>query len=116
MIGPCQFVIFGATGDLSINKLLPALYYLNRANRLPDNMAIVSVSRRDWDNEQWQAFMLERLPAQLGKEYNKGEFQRFASRISYVQVVHDQSEYYARLKLELSKPREGIQVQGGEHS
>ena len=65
MIGPCQFVIFGATGDLSINKLLPALYYLNRANRLPDNMAIVSVSRRDWDNEQWQAFRTLPLLKQL---------------------------------------------------
>ena len=108
MIGPCQFVIFGATGDLSVNKLLPALYYLNKANRLPDNMAIVSVSRRDWDTEQWQAFMLERVRTQLGKEYDADEFQRFAGRFSYVQVVHDQSEHYAALKEELSKPREGV--------
>ncbi len=108
MIGPCQFVIFGATGDLSVKKLLPALYYLNRAGRLPGSMAVVSVSRRDWDNDQWQAFMQERLPSVLGKEYDAAEFQRFASRFSYVQVVHDQPEHYARLKLELSKPREGV--------
>ena len=34
MIAPCQFVIFGATGDLSVNKLLPALYHLFLAGRL----------------------------------------------------------------------------------
>ncbi|MEZ5570870.1 MAG: glucose-6-phosphate dehydrogenase [Halioglobus sp.] len=108
MIAPCQFVIFGATGDLSVNKLLPALYYLNRANRLPKNMAIVSVSRRDWDTDQWLAFMQERVSIQLGKDYNAAEFQRFAARFSYVQVVHEKSEHYQALKLELSKPREGV--------
>ena len=55
MIGPCQFVIFGATGDLALNKLLPALYYLSRASRLPDNMEIVGVSRRELDNAQFDA-------------------------------------------------------------
>jgi len=108
MIGPCQFVIFGATGDLSVTKLLPALYHLDRANRLPGNMAIVSVSRRDWDTEQWQAFMQERLVVQLGKDYNAADYQRFAARFSYVQVVHEQREHYENLKLELSKPREGV--------
>jgi len=44
MIVPCHFVIFGATGDLSLNKLLPALYHLNREDRLPGNMALVAPS------------------------------------------------------------------------
>ena len=108
MIGPCHFVIFGATGDLSVNKLLPALYYLNREGRLPANMAFVAVSRRDWNNSQWQTFMHEQLLEQLGKEYHETEFQQFASRFSYVQVVHDQPQHYTSLKLELSKPREGV--------
>jgi glucose-6-phosphate 1-dehydrogenase len=108
MIGPCQFVIFGASGDLSLNKLLPALYYLNKANRLPEGMDIVSVSRREMDNEQWRVFMQENLPAKLGADYDAAEFQRFAARFSYVALVHNQPEHYARLKNELSKPREGV--------
>jgi glucose-6-phosphate 1-dehydrogenase len=70
MIAPCHFVIFGATGDLSVNKLLPALYYLDRESRLPDSLAFVGVSRRDWNTSQWQDFMCEQLPQRLGKEYH----------------------------------------------
>jgi glucose-6-phosphate 1-dehydrogenase len=108
MIGPCYFVIFGATGDLSVNKLLPALYYLNRDKRLPDSLAFMAVSRRDWSNDQWQAFMRDKLPGQLGDDYNETEFNHFAGRFSYVRVEHDQSEHYNQLKLELGKPREGV--------
>jgi len=108
MIGPCHFVIFGATGDLSVNKLLPALYYLDREGRLPDNLALVGVSRRDWNTSQWQDFMREQLPGKLGKEYDEAGFQQFVSRFSYVQVVYDQPEHYTSLKLEMAKPREGV--------
>jgi len=70
---PCHFVIFGATGDLSVNKLLPALYYLD--GRSPaDNLALVGVSRRDWNTAQWQDFMREQLPQRLGKEYHEAGF------------------------------------------
>ena len=108
MIVPCHFVIFGATGDLSLNKLLPALYYLNREDRLPSNMALVAVSRRAWNDSQWQDFMREQLPRRLGKEYDEADFQQFVSRFSFVQVVHDQPEHYVGLKFELSRPREGV--------
>ncbi len=108
MIGPCHFVIFGATGDLSVSKLLPALYFLHRDRRLPDNLAFVGVSRRDWNSNQWQHFMHEQLPRRLGKDYDEAVFQQFVNRFSYVHVVHDQSEHYANLKLELAKPREGV--------
>ena len=87
MIAPCQFVIFGATGDLSINKLLPALYHLDVAGRLPDNMAIVAVSRREYDVGQWREFLWQELPARLGEEYREAAFQQFLARFGYVRVV-----------------------------
>ena len=108
MIGPCHFVIFGVTGDLSVNKLLPALYYLDRDGRLPGNLAFVGVSRRDWSTSQWHSFMQEELPPRLGKYYDEIAFKKFVSRFSYVQVEHDQREHYDNLKAELAKPREGV--------
>lgn len=107
MNSPCHFVIFGATGDLSVTKLLPALYYLSRESRLPENLAFVAVSRRDWNTDQWQAFMREKLPLPLGKEFSEEDFQTFASRFSYVQVEHNQPEHYVNLKQELAKSRHG---------
>jgi Glucose-6-phosphate dehydrogenase, NAD binding domain len=44
---PCIAVIFGASGDLTRRKLLPALYQLGQSNLLPDDFAVVGVARRD---------------------------------------------------------------------
>ena len=44
---PCTFVIFGATGNLASNKLLPALYHLEAAARLSESLSIVAFSRRE---------------------------------------------------------------------
>src|SRR5580700_3847253 len=44
---PCIVVIFGASGDLTKRKLLPALYHLEQAGLLPEDFAVVGVARRD---------------------------------------------------------------------
>ena len=43
---PCVVVIFGASGDLTKRKLLPALYHLEQAGNLPEKFAVVGVARR----------------------------------------------------------------------
>src|SRR5258708_37471282 len=47
---PCSFVIFGATGHLAATKLLPALYRLEMAKRLPAVPQFLAFSRREWDD------------------------------------------------------------------
>ena len=42
-----SFVLFGALGDLSIRKLIPAWYYLERDNKLVDSLQILGVARQD---------------------------------------------------------------------
>ena len=54
---PCSFVIFGATGNLASNKLLPALFHLEAAARLAENLSIVAFSRRDWNLDSWREHM-----------------------------------------------------------
>ena len=48
---PGIMVIFGASGDLTKRKLLPALYHLEQAGLLPNNFAIVGVARRALGDE-----------------------------------------------------------------
>src|SRR5260370_7928878 len=43
---PCIVVIFGASGDLTKRKLLPALYHLEQAGLLPEKISVVGVARR----------------------------------------------------------------------
>ena len=45
-------VIFGATGNLSRIKLMPALYLLDMAGQLHPETRILTTGRRDWDNEK----------------------------------------------------------------
>jgi glucose-6-phosphate 1-dehydrogenase len=51
---PCTVVIFGAAGDLTKRKLVPALYNLRTAGLLPPEFAIVGVARRDQTHEQFR--------------------------------------------------------------
>lgn len=51
---PCIMVIFGASGDLTMRKLIPALYNLARQNLLSKEFAVVGFARRETSNEQFR--------------------------------------------------------------
>ncbi len=52
-VEPCTFIVFGATGHLARTKLLPAMYHLEEAGRIPDQTAIIGFSRQKLDTEEW---------------------------------------------------------------
>ena len=54
-------VIFGVTGDLAARKLIPAIYNLWTPGYLPERLALVGVSRRDWDDTTFRGEMCEAL-------------------------------------------------------
>jgi glucose-6-phosphate 1-dehydrogenase len=59
--GPCVMVIFGATGDLTARKLIPALYNLARSNLLAREFAIVGVGRSGYSLEQFRQLIGDKL-------------------------------------------------------
>src|SRR5947209_7938018 len=61
--GPCVFVLFGAAGDLTKRKLIPALFNLVRAKLLPDTFAVVGVSVDDLDADAFRKQVSEFLPS-----------------------------------------------------
>ena len=60
--GPCVFVLFGAAGDLTKRKLVPALFNLVHAKLLPDTFAVIGVSVDDLDVEGFRKQVSEFLP------------------------------------------------------
>src|SRR6516164_8855165 len=60
--GPCVFVLFGAAGDLTKRKLIPALFNLVKAKLLPDTFAVMGVSVDDLDVEAFRKQVGEFLP------------------------------------------------------
>lgn len=85
MLEPCTFVIFGATGNLSQKKLLPALYHLEQAGRLPDDMRVLGVGRRDWDDEAWRKVVEDWLTPRARDGLDQKLFNRFRQRLHFFQ-------------------------------
>lgn len=52
---PCTIVIFGASGDLTERKLIPALFHLFSDGQLPDQFRVIGFARRDKTDESWRA-------------------------------------------------------------
>ena len=59
MPDPSTFVLFGATGDLSHRKVVPALYQLWRSNLLPHEFCLVAVGRRPFDDASFAGALRE---------------------------------------------------------
>ncbi|RMD79422.1 MAG: glucose-6-phosphate dehydrogenase [Gammaproteobacteria bacterium] len=81
---PCTLVIFGATGHLARTKLLPALYELERAGRLPERMSIVGFGRRAWDDQGWREQVAACVRAHDPK-VDEALLERFLQRLRYFQ-------------------------------
>src|SRR5690242_12763733 len=61
VIEPCDFTVFGGTGDLALRKLLPALYLRDRDGQLPDGFRVIGVSRAEADDEAYRAMVRDAL-------------------------------------------------------
>ena len=107
-LGPCYFVIFGATGNLAARKLLPALYQLEAADRLHADLRFLAFARREWTLSEWLGFLKQNTQEHLGQAYDHAVFERFEARFDYVMGDLNDPQAYRRMMDELSKPRMGV--------
>jgi glucose-6-phosphate 1-dehydrogenase len=101
-VEPCTIVIFGASGDLTARKLIPALYHLYCGGQLPDPVRIVGVARREKTDESWRAELREAL-GKFSRSNNVDEqvWREFESLISYTRGDLTDPEAYQALKRQL---------------
>ncbi len=76
-------VIFGASGDLTSRKLVPALFQLFRKQRLPDDTRIVGFSRTKFSDDEWRASLAESTAQFNGERFDQEAWDRFAKKIFY---------------------------------
>jgi glucose-6-phosphate 1-dehydrogenase len=95
---PCAVVVFGATGDLTSRKLMPALYNLSRERLLPSGFSIVGFARRDWSDEQFRALMKEAVSENSREPLQDDIWDSFARGLHYVRSNFDDADGYARLR------------------
>jgi len=97
MDGACQFVIFGATGNLATSKLLPALYHLDHAGRLPADLRFFAFARRDWDDARWREHIARSLTDHAGDGLDDTVLARFSERFRYFRGDLTDREAFVRL-------------------
>lgn len=95
-------IIFGATGDLTHRKLLPALYDNFRKGRLDMVRGIVGYARRDWSDDEFLARARDGIENFASGSFDEGTWTRFATLLSYEQGNLDEPEDYRRLQSALS--------------
>jgi glucose-6-phosphate 1-dehydrogenase len=96
---PCTIVIFGASGDLSRRKLIPALYGLAAQNCLARRFAIIGFARTPMEDQAFQQTAVDSVKkfadaATLREE----ECKEFAGALAYVSGEYTQAESFERLK------------------
>lgn len=77
-------VIFGASGDLTSRKLVPALYELARKKRLPPGTRILGVSRTPFSSEAWRERLRESTARFVGAAFDRAAWDSFAPGIHYL--------------------------------
>lgn len=100
---PLILVIFGASGDLTQRKLVPALYHLKQERRLPPEITIVGVARREWSHDYFREQMregIEQFSDGIGEEQ---VWKDFAQGIFYCSGDIDNPESYQKLKAFLNE-------------
>ena len=98
---PCIVVIFGASGDLTKRKLLPALYHLDQQNLLPENFAVVGVARRDL-SKTFAPDMKDGILKGGGVDESEPKLGKFIEKIQYFATEFDNDEGFDKLKAYLA--------------
>ena len=110
---PCAIVIFGATGDLTRRKLMPALLRLSQQRLIPAEFAVIGVSRQTLTDDEFRSMMREAVLAFGDKEeFDESSWSSFAKGLFYVSGVFDSAETYQALTRRLSEVEETRRTQG----
>ncbi|MGB3510370.1 MAG: glucose-6-phosphate dehydrogenase [Microcoleaceae cyanobacterium] len=100
---PQILVIFGASGDLTQRKLVPALYQMKLERKLPPELTIVGVARREWSHDYFREQMRTGVEEFGGGLQSEDLWNDFAKGIFYSPGNIDKPEDYQKLKELLSQ-------------
>ena len=99
---PCIVVIFGASGDLTKRKLLPALFHLEQQGLLPKDFAVVGVARRDL-SASFAPDMQDGILKGGGVDAGDSKLKPFIDRVKYFATNFDDDAGFEKLKAFLAE-------------
>jgi glucose-6-phosphate 1-dehydrogenase len=101
---PTTVIIFGASGDLTQRKLIPALYTLHVEGRLPENFAVIGVARTEFDDDAFRTHLHDGAMehARLGAQ-DEQAWGAFASHVTYLCGDYADPQTYEALSKRLNE-------------
>src|SRR5213594_152196 len=81
---PCAVVIFGASGDLTQRKLIPAMYSLAYRRLLPENFAVLGVARTPASDDEFRERMQEAVKNHARDEFRADVWESLAAGMRYL--------------------------------
>src|SRR5256884_1739292 len=101
---PAAMVIFGASGDLTARKLMPALYNLALNRYLPSGFSVIGVADTALTEDEFRAHMEQAVQKySRSQPVDRAVWQSLAEGISYVRMPFDDAAGYGRLAAELDR-------------
>ena len=94
---PQALVIFGASGDLTRRKILPALYNLFYDDCLPERFAVVGYARSGWDDDTFRKHARGAVEEFSRRELDEGKWKTFAELLHYVPGSFDEKDSFQEL-------------------
>lgn len=95
---PFDFILFGGTGDLSLRKLIPALYFRHCEQQLPDDGRIIGVARSEYDTDGFRQMLDSEVRQHIDEQdFDENKWQEFLQRIHYCLLDATDMQSYAHL-------------------
>ncbi len=108
---PFDFVLFGGTGDLSIRKLIPALYFRHCEKQLPQDGRIIATARSSMDSDEFRALLDEQVRQHISdQDFDQQHWASFLDRVHYYPVDVTNVQSYQALVEALSGREEHVRV------
>ncbi|ACL30681.1 glucose-6-phosphate dehydrogenase [Buchnera aphidicola str. APS (Acyrthosiphon pisum)] len=101
----CDLVIFGAKGDLTKRKLLPALYKLEKSKKIHKYTRIIASGRADWSTEDYIEKIKTEVKNFLNEEINDLIWKNLSSRIFFCNIDVHEPLHFFRLKTILKQKK-----------
>ncbi len=96
---PCSIIIFGASGDLTARKLIPAFYHLCRDKQMPASFRVIGFARRDKTDESWRNELREELNQfSRTQPVNETVWKAFAKNLFYCRGDLNDTAAYKKLE------------------
>jgi glucose-6-phosphate 1-dehydrogenase len=109
---PCVIVIFGAAGDLTKRKLIPALYNLRHSQLLSDQFAVLGIARAEMSDNEFRSRMRDDMKEFATDQVDAQEWKWLEDRLYYMSGDFNDEAMYEQLKSRVAELDQSHQTEG----